>query len=164
MRLIAACIVVCLLAAGCGRKAQETAIEKMIEKETGGKADVKLADKKFSMEAETEDGKVSMIAGEGTKIPENFPDDVVVPKGATVTAAMSLPNGHSVSFQSKESVDDVLGAYKTGMPKKGWSQQASVAMGGQSVLMFKKDNRVTNVSASSTEGTTWITLTVAKED
>ncbi len=146
---------------GCGKKAEEKVVEKMIEKQTGGKANVDLS--KGTMEIETKDGKMTMTSGKAAKVPDDFPSDVYLYKPASVEAAIQVPNGHSVSLMTEKNVSQVSETYKKKMTGEGWSQQAAMDMGTQSVLIYEKNDRVTNITIVPDNGKTRIQVTVSNK-
>src|SRR5262245_55493988 len=85
--LIGVLAVFATVGVACGKKASETASEKMIEsgmRASGQDADVTV--NAGNMQIKTKDGDVSM--GEGTKLPDQWPDDVPVYKGLKLLTAM----------------------------------------------------------------------------
>jgi hypothetical protein len=77
---------------------------------------------------------------------------------------MELPEGFNLMFQTKDDPSKVSKAYLSVMEKKGWSKEMSMDMGGGTMMVFKKDERITNVSITSQGEMTQITLTVAKDE
>ena len=146
---------------GCGENAGEKIIEKALESETGGNAEIDIEENSFRLK--TEEGEMTMTAGDSAKLPADFPKDVFLYKGADLNTAMELPEGFNLMFQTKDDSSKVSEAYLTEMEAKGWSKEMSMDMGGQKMMMFKKDERIANVSIASDEEMTQIALTVAKE-
>jgi len=145
---------------GCRRKAEETVLEKVIERETGGKADVDISDEHISIK--TKDGEMTMASGKAARIPADFPSDVLVYKGARVESVVRTTAGSSVSLTSRDEPSAVVAAYKKAMTGKGWSQETTVDMGEQQMLMFSKDDRATTVVVTRRDNSTFIGLTIAK--
>ena len=104
-----------------------------------------------------------MTAGDSVKLPAGFPRDVFLYKGADLNTAMELPEGFNLLFQTKDDPSKVSEAYLTEMEAKGWSREMTMDIGGRKMMVFKKDERIANVSIASHEEMTQITLTVAKE-
>jgi hypothetical protein len=155
----ALCLMVAL--AGCGRKAQEKRIEKAIEKETGGKAHVDLSEE--SINIKTEDGELNISGGKAAKIPDDFPSDIHVYKGAKVVSTVQAPDGMTVSLLSKDTPKNIADAYKTTMTAEGWTLETSMNMGAQQMLMFAKDDRAATVTIGQTDDGTMIGLILVKE-
>ena len=150
---------------GCGEKSEEKAtekaMEKIIESNMGGNAEVDI--EKNSLRIQTEEGEMTMTAGDSAKLPADFPKDVFLYKGADLSTAMEHPEGFNLMFQTKDDPSKISEAYLTEMEAKGWSKEMTMDMGGRKMMVFKKDERMANVSIASDEGTTQITLTVVKE-
>lgn len=156
-------VVMMAFALGCGESVEEKAMEKQIEKETGGKTDVDLSEKGMKVTGETEKGKYAFSSGESVEIPKDFPTDVPIYSPSKAVMAMKMPEGHSVSLTTTKDVAEVAKSYQQEMKAKGWSEETSMNMGGQSVLMYKKENRVTTISIAQAKGGTQISLTVAAD-
>jgi len=155
--------IVCFLVvlAGCSRGSREMAIERAIEKETGVKADVDISDD--GMKIKTKDGEVTITGGKAAKLPSDFPSDVYIYKGATVTTVMKLGAGSSVTLASSDDPSSVAKAYSKEMTARGWKTGASMDMGGQRMMMFSKGKRMVTLTAGENDGATVIGLTVASQ-
>jgi len=152
-----------LLAVGCGKSAEEKAIEKQIEEQTGGKADVDLSKKSMKVAGETEGGKYTVTSGEGTEIPKGFPSDVFIYRPSKTIMAMEIPEGYSLALSTRDDSSKVQSAYTQEMKAKGWSEETSMKMASQSVLVYKKDERAANISIVPSGKEIQISLTVTKE-
>jgi hypothetical protein len=107
------------LLAGCG-SATEQLTEAAIENQTGGDVDVKddgsveIRTDDGEMTVSGEDGKVTIEsgdgtyqAGEGTEVPDDFPAEIPLVDGGTLTMAVSTPDGFSLIWN----VDDAEAAF-----------------------------------------------------
>lgn len=163
-RLIVGLLVMCVVCVGCGKKMSEKAMENLIEKgmeKDGVKADVNLGDE--TMTVKTKDGAMSMAGGKSAKAPDNFPKDVHVYAGATVVAAVTVPEGFNLSMETSDSADKVVSAYKSKMTGDGWSEESTFTVGDQSMMAYKKDKRTASVIIMKSDDKTQITLTVVME-
>jgi hypothetical protein len=104
-----------------------------------------------------------MKAGEKAEIPDDFPDDVFIYKPSTVVVSMMVPEGQAITLTTKDDQAKVLDAYASEMEKKGWAKEGSMDMGGNKMLVYKKDERVANVSILKAGNKTQINLTVGAE-
>jgi len=152
-----------LVIAGCGKSSEEKAIEKTVEKATGADADVDLSNKRMKISGKTEKGAFSFSTGEGAGIPKDFPADVLVYRPSEVVTTMNIPEGQSLVLTTSDESTKVAEVYKREMTAKGWSEQTSMNVGGQSILAYKKENRVANVTTAPMDGKTQITVMVTKE-
>ncbi|MBN2061447.1 MAG: hypothetical protein JW882_13630 [Deltaproteobacteria bacterium] len=154
--------VVCFifLAFGCGKSAEEKAIEKQIEEQTGAKADVDLSEDKIKVEGETEGGKFTVTSGEGSEIPDGFPADVFIYRPSKTIMAVEIPEGYSVSLTTKDDSSKVHSAYSQEMAERGWSEETSMKMGSQFVLVYEKEERAANISIMPLENEIQISMMV----
>ncbi|MCP4622342.1 MAG: hypothetical protein GY850_02310 [bacterium] len=152
-----------LFAVGCGESVEEKAMEKKIEAATGGEAEVDLSEQGVKITGETEQGKYAYSVGEAIEIPKDFPSDVFIYSPSKAVMAMKMPEGHSVSLTTSNDVAAVTKTYQQEMTAKGWTEATTMNMGGQTMLIYKKENRMANVSIAQADGATQISLTVATD-
>lgn len=91
------------LLSGCSSivdKAGEKVVEKGLEKgaETAGDVDVDIDAEDGGLSIDTDEGSLEI---DGGKIPDGFPQEVPLPEGFEVTAAMALGSGDEQSFTVK---------------------------------------------------------------
>jgi hypothetical protein len=152
-------MVSCLILAGCkkaGEKAAEKAIEAGMAKE-GVKAKVDVSGDKVTIEGK--DGKSVYTAGKGAAVPENFPKDVYVYEGATIIAAISVPDGFNLAMETSDSADKVLATVKSKMTGFGWKEEMTMNQGNSSIVSYKKGERTAMVNINADKKHTQITLT-----
>jgi len=146
---------------GCGERAEE----EKIEKATGTKADVDLSNKKMKITGDTENGRYTITAGEETEIPSDFPDDVFIYRPSKVLMAMKVPEGYSLTLTSSDDRSKILDTYKQKMDAKGWTEETSMIMGPQSMLVYRKNGRTASISVITSEKALQINLVVTtKQD
>lgn len=152
-----------IVATGCASpsdKIAEKSAEKLIEKSSGGKANVDLS--KRNLEIKTDDGSLSMSAD--GKLPKDWPSFLVLPKGAKIIAVTDT-NGSDgrivvVSFTVKQTpaeVVDHVGGLVDGWKQSG-SVQSSGEMGATSNSVWEQagegSDRVSVTSMMDEDGTT----------
>lgn len=152
-----------LILNGCGNSAQENAIEKIIEKETGSKAEVELSQKGMKITGESEGEKYSVTTGDATEIPKGFPEDVPLYSPSKALGATAVDSGYSLLLATGDNIDKVTSGYRKQMISRGWSELSSMNIGGQQMLVYEKEGRAANIGIMSVEGETRITVTVAME-
>ncbi len=152
-----------LMLAGCGKSPEEKAIEKAVEKSTGADAEVDLSNKGMKISGKTEEGAFSLSTGEGTEIPKDFPSDVLVYRPSKVGSAMNMSEGQSIALTTSDDSKKVEEAYKREMATKGWAEEASINMGTQTMLAYKKDDRIANITIVPSDDETQIMLIIAKD-
>lgn len=175
----------CVVGAGCGKKASEKIAEKMIEKnmaKDGVKGDVNISGGNVSIHTTDKDGKKTDVnvsgdkmtvkssdgtavftSGSSAKLPDNFPKDVYVPAGATITAAMTVPEGFNVVLQTKDNSEKISAACREKMTGNGWKEEAAYTTAQQAVITFKKDNRTASVMIMGEKDVTQINLSIVTE-
>ena len=156
------CFLVSVLVIGCScsEKAAEKIAEKAIEAQTGHKADIDVD--KESMRIKTKDGEMTMTSGKAAKLPDNFPEDIPIYEGCALDMAMEVPQGYSLSFTTKDEMSKVSEWYLKEMIGKGWTKEAFMDMGKQTMLVFKKGERGVNLAISHDNDQTRISLTSVK--
>lgn len=139
--------------------ATEKAVEKAIEKDSGGKANVSLDEGKVSIE--TKDGSFEVATGGELNIPDDFPQDVYLPKDANVLTSMTMPDGFAVTLQTSEARDEVVAHYTAEMKAQGWEEKVVMNMGESQMLTYSKDNdaRTVNIVAAKGETGTQVQIT-----
>ncbi|MCX7767219.1 MAG: hypothetical protein N2246_10990, partial [Candidatus Sumerlaeia bacterium] len=109
----------------CGKsseeKAMEKAVEKAIERESGGK--VKADISRDKIEIKGEEGSVS-IASEGkVDIPDDFPKDIHLYKGARVVMSARENQGFMLLLETGDEPKKVGEIYKSEMTSQGWKEK-----------------------------------------
>lgn len=159
--LCVSCLI--LMLTGCGGSPDEAIIEKQIEQATGSDADVDISEDSYKISGKTEDGEFSLSSGEGTEVPADFPDDVLIYLPSSVSMTMNMPEGQSLTLTTGDDSEKIEEAYKREMIAKGWVEEASIDMQSQLMLAYKKDDRVANITIVPSDGETQIMLIVGKE-
>jgi hypothetical protein len=159
-------LALCMVAVTGCRRASESAtekfVEKMIEKNGGGKANVDINKGKFTVK--TKEGEFEASTGEGATLPAKFPKDVMVYKSAKILVAMTNPQGFAVTLQTGDNPDKVAEKYKAEMASQGWKEEATMNMGGQIVLSYSKETRRATVGIGKDDEGAHISLTVTSEE
>lgn len=153
-----------LVLSGCGKSADEQALEQAIEDSTGKPASVEMSDDRF--ELTTEEGRINIASGEGIAVPDDFPKDILIYTGARVMASMSMPRGQMLTLQTPDSADSVAQAYQGAMPKNGWEQELAMDSPSGRMFSFAREDRqvqVTIAAAGDGEGTMITVITSGSE-
>jgi hypothetical protein len=169
-RLIVCMTVVAVLgAAGCCRKApnaDEEAAEKIVERairmSSGNKAEVDISGE--TVRIQSEEGDVVMSSGGNAKLPDTFPKDVPVYKGAEIVHTMAQGTGaHSVTMRTGDDMEKVAAYYDSELASKGWKKAQEINMAGRVMRGYEKGGRVVSVMGATADGKTHISLTVASK-
>lgn len=152
-----------LVLGGCGKKSDEAKAKKAQEK-AAAKANVSMA--KGKMTIQTKDGEKVEFAGggAGVKVPDDFPKDVLVYKGAKVETSLKTGDATQVMLSTADATDKVADAYKAEMTKSGWKEKTSMQMPDMTMLEYAKDRRTVTVQVMNGDGKgAKIVLTIAKD-
>lgn len=159
-------VVVCLVAAGGCRKGSESLAEKLaekaIEKNGGGKANVDISSGKITVK--TKEGEIVATSGGSATLPADFPKDVLILADAKMLATVKVPNGFSVTLESKETAEGIAKKYAAEMKAKGWSEEVSMNTGEGMMLGYskEKEKRSANIMVAKADKGSQIIITVAK--
>lgn len=135
--------------------------EEMIETDAG---DVSVSRDGEDVHVTARDGQFEGRFGKSAELPENFPDDVPIPEGATIVGAMTSrepgAEGTTLSIQSDGSADALLNAFRTDVDANGWTVDQEMNMMGQRMLHASKGGRslmvqVMEREAAATPWSTW---------
>jgi hypothetical protein len=143
-----------VLCSGCGRKANrsvagEAMAEKLMEKAMGGGAKVDI--KGEQVHVKTKDGEMLVGGTEGLKVPDSFPKDVPVYKGAKVVQSFSRPDGQTLMLQTSDSGETIMDFYSKEMKSGGWSEEMAMRQEKGGMLAYKKEERIVNLVVSDTD-------------
>lgn len=130
---------------GCQRiadQAVESATEAAIENATGNKVDIEEG----SVSIEGTDG-ASVNVGDAVGVPSDFPSDVPVYDGV-VRAAITTPEGHSVTIETLDAPQKVLDFYQKELEGDGWVKEVSVSTADGGTYGAKKGERTVQVIAA----------------
>ncbi len=160
LRSIVWMAVLAAVAAGCGNDAPEEATEQAMEsaiRSSGQEGDVEVD--AGTMKITTADGQ--MTFGEGTKLPDNWPDDVPVYEGLKLLTAMTAPEGSTIQGTTTDSLDKVTEFYKDRVTKDGWTEQTTMTQPQMSMLSYTKEQRTLVVTIGAADAETSVSLTVS---
>lgn len=82
-----------------------------------------------------------------SQIPDDFPKDVPIFKGAELAQVQSLANdAHNVIFNTTAPVEDVAHFYDEQLTKAGWKITQQFARGDHAFATYQKDDLIANVT------------------
>lgn len=147
-----------LLAAAIGCKESQTV------ETPDGKVQVSESGGTTKMEVQGKDGKAT-IAMSDTKvaIPDTFPKDVPILKGAVPKLTMSQGKSEILHLMLPQGVAEVTKEYQEKLKAEGWTIESSMNTGDGSMIQAKKDDRICMVIVGKNEdgGGSGVQLTVA---
>ena len=122
------------VAFGCGKKSTYSTKD--------GEVTVDQKGGKVTIESRSKDGNATFTANDsGVALPDKFPKDLPIYKGAVVKLASTQGNAMVVHMIVKASVTDVLKFYQDQLKDQGWEIQSTMNMGEGTMLSAKKADR-----------------------
>ena len=117
-------------------------------------------------------GAMHVVTSEGTAtmgqtVPSDWPSDVPVYGGATVTYSASVnpqtgKPGMAIVLTTTDAMATVATYYKTELASRGWAVQSALESAGNSIFSAVKDNRTVSLLIAGAEGQTTITIGIEK--
>ncbi len=167
------CALAALLALtfGCGEKSQTTqppsetkqpATKTQAQKPKEGETKAEIKEGKVIM-TESSGEKVVIAPKGGAGIPEGFPQDVPLYKGASIIASYKLSDGFSLIVQTSDERAKAIEACKADVKAKGWSLESTFDTPQMLMLMYKKGKRQLSVGIIKQEGPTRINYQTSAE-
>lgn len=140
--------------------------ERVLERASNGEYDVSV-ERDGTYNVTGKDGEsVSVTSGGSTKVPDNWPSSVPIPRGVNVeyVAVMTGKEKEAVStitYTTGESMQSIADLYKNDLASNGWSIAGQIATGDGFVLSAtRNENEATSVYISTSNGKTSVTLSV----
>lgn len=146
----------------CGQKIAEKAMEKAVESATN--SDIDISGEKVAVNTNGE----TMEWGEGAELSKDFPTDVPIYKGSTITSSSSSATDetYSATISSTDKYENVTSYYTSELPKQGWTiddtYNYSDTTGQSTFYSASKNDRDLSISVFESEGTSNIGITVSK--
>lgn len=145
------------------KKIGETMVENMMEKATGGKADVDVEG--GNMKIKTDEGTLTT----GQTMPKDWPTDApVYPKAEVQYSASVSPTGgktgQALVLMSTDTQQQVSEFYAAELSKQGWTISANAQAAGSTVITATKDTRTFSAMIAASDDRTTITLGVGQDE
>jgi hypothetical protein len=148
--------VVVALAFGCSKSETHQSLDGKVKVEQTGDAS--------KVEVTTKEGKATVTASDkGVAIPDTFPKDVPIPKGAVPKLTMSQGKAEMLHLHVAGTVGDVVKAYQESLKGEGWEIESTMNMGEASMLQAKKAGRSCSAMVMKDDPGSLIQLTVTQE-
>ena len=147
---------VVVLAFGCGKSETYHSPD--------GKVKVEQKGDTAKVEVTTKDGKATMTASDkGVAIPDTFPKDVPIPKGAVAKLNMTQGKTEILHLHVAGSMADVAKEYQEKLKGEGWAIESSMNMGEASMIQAKKGSRECTAMVTKDDTGSLIQLSVTGE-
>lgn len=139
---------------GCFNFVTEEAIERQIESDTGGSADVDVEDNTITYTDEETGGEISI--GNNMSLPSDFPTDFPIYEGdLTIISSANVPqHGISLTFSSKDSPSEIATWYEDELMKDDWTKDRGYDLQGPIVQSYSKGEMDIVVTISEEDGVT----------
>ncbi len=171
-RILVMVIVLVLAVMGCGEDKRSTEQKEADETASriASKAMTIASGKEVNVEVNGEtvqfkdaDGNVTVHAGKGAKLLDEFPSDLhVYPEGEIIHTTSMGENEFSVTMQTKDDLNKVVDFHKKKMTEEGWQSETSMDMPNRAMLSYMKGDRVANLMiVQDKDGGTVISITTA---
>jgi predicted small lipoprotein YifL len=159
---LVALLALAVAAAGCGKKASDTAAEEAIEtsmRASGQEADVSVTGD--TMQIKSADGDMSF--GEGTALPDGWPEDVPVYKGMKLLSSMKSKEGSMIQGSTADSHEKVVAFYKEQVAKQGWSEDSVLTQPQMAMMNYTKEKRRLALVIGGAESETSVSVSITNE-
>lgn len=151
-----ACAALCL--SGCQRAA-DAATEAAIEHASGRKVEVARDGDRVTFKSEQ--GELSMQAGESLPLPADFPKDVWLPTAYNVNSVMDMAGVQVVSVRTQGKVSGLHADARAAMAEAGWKQTMSMQHSADNAMLsFEKAERAAVLSFNRAEGDGGVLMSV----
>lgn len=153
-KIVVSLTVLLALSFGCGKSSTyETKDGKVKIEEKSGQA---------TYEVTTKEGKLKMATGDkGVALPDNFPKDVPLYKGAVVKMAASQGAQLVVHLHVAASIADAAKFYQDQLKSQGWEIGTTMNMGDTSMVTANKAGRQCAVVVAKEDNGALVQLSVS---
>ena len=165
-------ITVALTLAGCtnktiGQAVGEKMMEKTIEAQTGAKVNINSTGENVTIK--TQEGQTQYSAGGSAKLPNNFPQELIVSRDAKIIVSSTTTSGSSVTYITNDDTGQVSEKYINGLTGAGWKNEMETNTGQGVILNFSKENMGVVVVAGDNDskdqsGKTTVNITLVIEE
>lgn len=164
-RLLLAAAVLSAGLGACGKNrdsAAETLAEEALEAQAKVRgAEVRTEDGRSTLDLPTEQGRLQHTVGEDVPLPDDFPNDVVLPEDYIVVSVMRMGPSQSVVLRSPEPLAALVERYQSGQAGHGWRETLSMQGPEGAALGFEKAKRGMLVNLRpDLEGQTTVSLSL----
>jgi hypothetical protein len=128
-----------------------------------GEVTVNKKSGQVTFEGKTKEGNVSVTAAkDGVALPEGFPKDVPIYKGAVVQVSSTQGKTMMVHLSVAAPAADALKYYQDQLKEQGWEIASTMNMGEGSMLTAKKGDRQCSALVMKQDKGTMVQLTVTQ--
>ncbi|MCE9612761.1 MAG: hypothetical protein K8T26_00705 [Lentisphaerae bacterium] len=142
------------------RRAVEKLVEDAVKDQTGGSAKVDINGQ--ITRVQTAHGEVQMASGASAALPDDFPKDIPVYSGATLSQVISTGESIHLMLASTTPQADVTRFYRDTLMAAGWGKEMEMQNAGNDMFSFVKGPRKVAIMVTRANNETLISLTVAR--
>jgi hypothetical protein len=147
------------------QKVGEKVMEKAIEAQTGAKVNIDSNSNGENVTIKTEDGQTQYSAGGSAKLPDGFPQELILADDAKLIMSSTSATGSSVTYLTNLDQTAVFEKYLANIPVLGWKKDMEADLGQGKMLNISKgseaavvtigDNNSKDTSAKTTVSIIW---------
>lgn len=163
--LLPIALVTALLTLGaCGKSPADRIAEAAASAASGHKVTIDRDGDNVSIKAADGENVMDISAGDGIKLPKDFPDDVYLPPKYKVVSSMKLGPAMVLGLEAPGSINAMFDQADEQMLAKGWEQTMAMQDGSDSRMSaYKKPDRTATISLhKEKQGVVTVGLQVAK--
>jgi len=128
--------------------------EDLIEKSTGGQANVDVSEGNMNIDVEG----MNLQVGDNVKLPDNFPKDVYLPENKLLSAVTN-EKSYTLTFEVSEKAQETYDTYQEKLKAENWKILATGSFNNMLTLTAEKENRMLSLIVNTPEtGKTTVSL------
>lgn len=143
-----------LTLSGCAKSLTDKMTEDLIEKSTGGQANVDVSEGNMNIDVEG----MNLQVGDNVKLPDNFPKDVYLPENKLLSAVTN-EKSYTLTFEVSEKAQETYDTYQEKLKAENWKILATGSFNNMLTLTAEKENRMLSLIVNTPEtGKTTVSL------
>ncbi len=100
---------------------------------------------------------------QGVPLPADFPKDVPVYPGATITASTTVPEGMNLVLNTADRASKVAAFYQQELKAKGWTIETTMNIPTGNMVAARKGDRTTTAMVGRNDEATTVSLMIANK-
>lgn len=131
--------------AACGKSAEERIAETAISAASGSKVEVERDGDQLTLKSG--EGEMRIASGESLPLPDDFPDDVYLPRDYLVRSVLEVSGTRVLSLSTEGKATALFAEARDAMLAKGWTQTMAMQHDADNAMLaFEKGARNAVVS------------------
>ena len=155
-----------LALSACGKSPSDRIAEAAASAASGHKVTIDRDGDKVSIKSADGENVMDISAGDGIKLPKDFPDDVYLPPEYKVVSSMKMGPAMVIGLEARGALNKMFEQADEQMQAKGWEQTMALQDGPDSrMAAYKKTDRSATLSLHKQDGgTVKVGLQVTRHD